>query len=62
MSREPRIERTPGENWQVVQEGIKSGTPRKRAGTIHDRESPARGKDNCKNCERLTGLLGVLQR
>jgi hypothetical protein len=32
-----------------------------RARTIYDRESPPRGKDNCRNCERLTELLKVLQ-
>jgi transposase len=25
MGRKPRVERTPEENWQIVQEGIKSG-------------------------------------
>jgi len=25
MSRKPRVERTPEEKWQIVQEGIKSG-------------------------------------
>jgi hypothetical protein len=32
-----------------------------RARAIHDREAPPRGKDNCRNCERLTELLKVLQ-
>jgi len=32
MGRRPRVERTPEEKWQIVQEGLRTGTSQRRAG------------------------------
>jgi hypothetical protein len=34
MGRKPRVDRSPEEKWQIVQEGMKAGMSRKRVGVM----------------------------